>query len=553
MDKQAIVLCRVSTKQQMDDGNLASQVKRVDIAAEYLKAEIIKRWEIAASSRKGKNVKRKDLLEMQDVCRRNKKIKYLIVDEVDRFMRSIDEYYYWKVQFKILGVQLIHADNPSIDPNDPVSVFNELIKIYQAEQSNNERITKTPEKQMSKMRAGYYTFAPLPGYKLSETPSLHVIDTERFYLLQRAFKAVANNVLTPNEALKRMTSEGYRTKNGCKMDMARFKQIMVKPYYSGIIQVSNWPVASENGLHEHMISKAEHESLKIIALGKKKKFAVNKKNPMFPLNETTCIDCQNESIEGGKITGYRNHNGKIVKTTGEKHYYYRYRCRGCKTYFTRNELHDLISIKLESIELDDVSSPVLVQELQKVWRSQIATNANKIAQLNARKISIEASQSSLAVTYATTENEVVKDATLKALNTKDIDLMAVKDEIIKLSNIDSEMESFIEYSIGYTQRLKEKYWSLNWEKRKRCEQLLFPDGIYVNRQKKVYTPTISPIYRSKGKQKESVKTLELSYGGRYTNKFAPMLDEIIRWRGIIGKEYSKNIVDVTAAISNSIP
>src|SRR5437868_14536002 len=98
MTTQAIVLCRVSTPGQMRDGNLDPQIERVNKAADFLEATIVRRWELAISSRKGKNIKRKDLLEMYEFCKANKRVKYLIVDEVDRFMRSIEVYYWWKVK-----------------------------------------------------------------------------------------------------------------------------------------------------------------------------------------------------------------------------------------------------------------------------------------------------------------------------------------------------------------------------------------------------------------------------------------------------------------------
>lgn len=535
MDKFAIALCRVSTKRQLDDGNLVPQEARIVNAAKQLGIQIEPDawWRVAVSSRKGKNYKRKDLMEMVRYCKIHKRVKYLIIDEPDRFMRSIEDYYHWKVVFKLVGVKLIRADKPDLNMDDPRNIFDELIDVYKAEQSNQERITKTPEKQMSKMRAGYYTFKPLPGYRLSDVPSLHAVDESRFYLLQRALKAVASRSLTPNEALKRMTAEGYLTVNGNEMDMARFRQIMVKPYYAGIIQVGNWPVASENGLHEHMITKSEHESIKLIALGKQKKFKVDKKNPEFPLNETICVDCMNEELASGKVTGYRNHNGKREKGAGDIHYYYRYRCRGCDTYFTRDELHLLVDKKLNSVELDSDGKMLLIEELQKCWRQQVQTNANKINQLKSKLALIEGEQSKLALSYATADDDIIKRATKSALDKKEEERLQLTHEMSKLSDVDSEMDDFIEYAINYTEELRKNYWGQTWERRKRCEQLLFPDGFYVNRQKKVYTPNLSPIYRYRNKQKEPLKALELSYGGRYANKFAPMLDEIIRWRGLI--------------------
>lgn len=513
MSAQAITLCRVSTPGQLRDGNLDPQIERVNKAAAYLEAEIVRRWEIAASSRKGKNIKRKDLLEMQEYCRHNKRVKYLIVDEVDRFMRSIDEYYYWKVKFKNIGVQLIHANKPDVDPNNQSAVFDELIDVYRAEQSNNERITKTPEKQMSKMRAGYYPFPPLPGYKKSSTPSLHDIDPERFYLLQTAFKSIANGSATPNEALKYMNNEGYLTTGGNPLEMDKFKKIATKAYYAGIIQVSDWPVASENGLHIHMLTKLEHESLKVIISGKGKKFAVNKKNPAYPMNETLCYDCLQEATKQYKLTGYRNHNGK-AKDRNSRHYYERYRCRGCKTYFTKQELHDKVSLKLDNVVLDDRG--LLIQELKTLWRSRVSTNQQKVTGLKSRVYLIEEAQSKMAGELAATDNETIKRAMVTAIESKEKEKLAVQADIKTYSDVDNELEDFIAYSIDYTEGLKAKYWSLDWDRRKRCELLLFPDGFFVTRQKKVYTPSISPIYRYKDMKKEPqeapVSTISV-YGG----------------------------------------
>ena len=89
--EKAIALCRVSTKGQLLDGNLEPQTESVNKAAALLDVDLVRVWALAVSSRKGKNLKRKDLLEMLEFCKRYRSVKYLIVDEVDRFMRSIKE------------------------------------------------------------------------------------------------------------------------------------------------------------------------------------------------------------------------------------------------------------------------------------------------------------------------------------------------------------------------------------------------------------------------------------------------------------------------------
>lgn len=118
MNKLAIALCRVSSAEQLENNSLNRQQEAVIKAAKELGVEIIRTWSGNVSSKRGSNVKRKDLLEMFGFCQKNKRVKYLIVDEPDRFMRSIDESGYWKVLFDTIGVKVVYASNPELNKDD---------------------------------------------------------------------------------------------------------------------------------------------------------------------------------------------------------------------------------------------------------------------------------------------------------------------------------------------------------------------------------------------------------------------------------------------------
>ena len=105
---------------------------------------------------------------MFEMCKRDKSIRYIIVDEADRFMRSMEEAYWWKVQFKMIGVFLAYANMPEITHEDnPMSVMREMMAFFQAEISNHERITKTTDKMQAKIKAGYYPGMVHEGYQKS--------------------------------------------------------------------------------------------------------------------------------------------------------------------------------------------------------------------------------------------------------------------------------------------------------------------------------------------------------------------------------------------------
>ncbi len=87
----AISICRVSTAEQKLNNSLTRQEISVVRMAEEINAEIVRTWSGDVSSKAGKNVARKDLLEALDFCKKNRKVTHFIVDEVDRFMRSLEE------------------------------------------------------------------------------------------------------------------------------------------------------------------------------------------------------------------------------------------------------------------------------------------------------------------------------------------------------------------------------------------------------------------------------------------------------------------------------
>lgn len=237
---KAVALCRVSTsKQRVEGSSLEAQEKRVLDAADLLGVDLPDEyvWRVDISSRKGKNLKRRDLNEIRELCRKNKKIKYLIVDEPDRFIRSIKEYYWWKVEFEQIGVLLRFATNPLADDDDQRHVFDELIDVYRAELSNQERSTKTRDKMQAKIDAGYYPGYPHLGYKISEIRGLHVPDHPRFEYLQTALQAIAAGKSTVAEALKYLETVGLRLPGGRKLDMEHFRRLLNVPYYCGVIKI----------------------------------------------------------------------------------------------------------------------------------------------------------------------------------------------------------------------------------------------------------------------------------------------------------------------------
>src|SRR5690606_10618204 len=106
----------------------------------------------------------KDLEEMLELCKQNKQIKYVIIDELDRFMRSILEIGYFLVQFQNHGVKVVFASQPNLNTDNAANTLLLMLEAYKAEGSNEERIHKSISGHTTALNDGRYTFHPKAGY-----------------------------------------------------------------------------------------------------------------------------------------------------------------------------------------------------------------------------------------------------------------------------------------------------------------------------------------------------------------------------------------------------
>jgi len=483
----SIALCRVSTLEQATEGHsLERQEENVIRASERLNAPILRTWRIDQSSRSGKNLKRKDLQEMLEFCKHNNSVKYLIFDEIDRFMRSIDEYFYFKVEFLKLGVKFYVASDETSNEDSSVGKFNRVIKIYQAEMSNDERILKCTNGLKARVVAGYNPFHPHPGYKRTDTPGLHVPDPMRFTMLQKTIREVLSREFTLSEALGRLNDNSYRTLAGRKLQIDKFIKILKEPFYAGIIRIKDWP--ESKGLHQPMVTWSEYEQLQEIITGRKVR-PYKKGNPDFPLNRIMTCVC------GGKLTGFWHVNGSKKGWKRAE-----YRCRGCGKQYIRENVHNGLDDILKEIALDNNNEEKFVKALKEVWREEQQVNIKHIETLERRSGELKNKKNQLAIALVT-ENDYKQDIK-EALEKIKTEISMLESQITEAKNIEKDLVEFIHFALNFTHSWKSEWWELKNDYRVKCKELLFPQGFSINHNKKVYTAQISPLYRFVTTKKE---------------------------------------------------
>jgi len=483
---EAVALMRVSTKEQAEDGHsLDSQAQNVYQAADVLDCTIVKDWSLSKSRRKGKEIRKKDLEEIRLYCKGNKRVKYLLIDKVNRFMREVDLFYWYVMEFRMMGVTVWFCAQEQQDLNgtDQLAQLKRFLAIYEAEADNRERAQTSKSRMVARVEAGYYPFPLKPGYIKSETPGLHAPDGRNSKLLQEAAQRIITFEQTPSEALATMNEAGFINPTGNPMRIDKFKRTLVDPFYHGRLVINDWPEADGN--HQHLWTEDGGNKLRQIIEGKKRPHERKKRNPEFPLaNFIGSIDCGN----CGKVSGFFKVNGKNNGWKAPK-----YRCRPCGREYNRQDIHSALSRCLTSIDLSPGTQKDIVAALDAVWRSRQRGQAHALSQLLAHTEQLEGKKNNLVLAVADPSNASIKPELLKQVDTAKEQIAQAESKANDLRDNEGDLVAFTSFALAYLADLKEHFWELDYDQQVWCEKMLFPEGFYIKSASKIHTPKISAL------------------------------------------------------------
>ncbi len=462
-------------------------------AARRLDVEILKDgwWSGNVSSKAGTNIHRKDLQDMIAYCKKNKRVKYLIVDEPDRFMRSIDEATYFEVTFKMLGVTVWYASDQNLNTGDLMSKMLKFSKYFTAEGSNVERQSKSVNGHRKAVSEGRYTFPPKPGYTKGSQPGVHVPHSLEYHPLQKALKEIASGLYKPSEALRRLNDSQF-THSRESMKIDKFLQFACDPYYAGIIEIKKQVnMRNENGQHQAMISKDEHQLILQAIRGRATRPYTRKQyNPEFPLAKLMKHDCE----QGAKFTGSFQNNGH-----GKS--YPKYRCRSCGKQYHRAMVNDSLNSMLEQFDYTGSQRGDFIEALSLVWHQKQQDTIGNIKRLNQKLEALETSKSQLLREIARADSTLKQDFEGELLKIK-AQITVVEEDLDESSSLQNDLVEFVEFGLEYTNILKEDWWLLDKNQREECQQLFFREEIRLNSAGKVGTTQISPLYRLAANKKD---------------------------------------------------
>jgi site-specific DNA recombinase len=289
----AVIYCRVSSKEQVDGTSLESQERACKEYAARNNSDVVKVFVERGES--AKFADRTQLLELLAFCRnRANAIDCLLVWKVDRLARNVGDHFSIKASLLKQNIRIVSVTEP-IDTR-PEGKLLETILAGFAQFDNDVRAARTVQGLQRKLQEGLFPWKAPLGYR---TATLGHKKTEpdrpeqpAFGILQRAWNDFATGRYRKVDILRLVTSLGLRTQSGKPLPKQSLDNIFADPFYAGILR-DPWSGEEIPGRHLPMVSRATFAKVQAI-LGRSVA-AVPHRNirPEFPLRAfTRCANCE---------------------------------------------------------------------------------------------------------------------------------------------------------------------------------------------------------------------------------------------------------------------
>lgn len=352
--KQAVIYCRVSTKEQVEEGNsLVTQEKNCREYAAKNNLAIVKVFiELGESA---KTADRTELQQMLKFCADKKNdIATVIAYKIDRISRNTDDYSQIRILLKRYGVEI--KSTTEFFENTPAGRFMENIIANVAQFDNEVRAERSLGGMKQAVLEGRYVWMAPFGYaNVKVNGKATIAPSNQSTILIEVFNFIANNECSV-ESVRQHINKKY------KLNLARsvFYLMLKNPIYTGKIKkfgmvvVGNFEALIDDELF-FRVQKIVSRKYKI------KKYA--KDNPDFPLRRF--VTCQNGlSVSGGWSAGrlrkypyYRMlDTGKLIAKEVLENKFIDYLNEFSVDAQTINEIEKIVITKLENNSISILSN-----------------------------------------------------------------------------------------------------------------------------------------------------------------------------------------------------
>ena len=346
---KAVIYCRVSSKEQVNNLSLATQLDACRRYCEQHGFEVAAVFEDAGES--AKTTDRPQFMRMLEYCRVHKKqIQVAVFYNLSRFCRNAFDHAYVKTLLLKLGVSLRSVTEPITD--DSVGKFTENMLAAVAQFDNDIRADRTKAGMRTAVARGRWAWRAPLGFVNGNTKigeSSLIPDPVRAPLIRQAFELMASGNHSMREVLRKTSALGLVSRKGNALTAQTFCSLLRNRIYAGIVDAPGLGAVGVRGDFQAVIPEVTFQRVQAVLNRHKGSRDRVFDHPSFPLRRfVACGDC------GTPLTG--------SASRGRSQRYSYYHCRKCSK----------VRVKVEQLETQFVQLLETLQprpEFMKLFRA----------------------------------------------------------------------------------------------------------------------------------------------------------------------------------------
>ncbi len=308
--KRAVIYVRVSTKEQVDEGNSLSTQEK--ICKDYcFKNEYDIVQIFVEQGESAKTADRTELQKLLAFCADKKnQVKAVMIYKLDRLSRNTDDYSQLRLLLTRYGVEIKSVSEHF--ENTPVGRFMENTLSNISQFDNDIRSERCAGGMKEAMRDGRYVWMATVGYENVKIANKATIAQSKMApLIRKTFELIALNTYPTEEVRRIMTKEGLLNKSGKPFSKSYFYSMLTNELFAGwIVKFGE----RHKGNFEPIVSgELFNQVQRVLKTRGRKHSAYLTDNPDFPLRKFI------KSDEGKVLTGSWSTSGN-----GKRYAFYRF-------------------------------------------------------------------------------------------------------------------------------------------------------------------------------------------------------------------------------------
>ncbi len=378
--KKAVGYYRVSTKEQVEEGNsLSTQEKICKEWARKNNYEIVEQFIEQGES--AKTVNRTELKKLFTYCANKKNhVEAVIIYKLDRISRNTDDYSQIRLLLKKYEVEI--KSTTEFFENTPVGRFMENTMANISQFDNDIRSERSGGGMREAVRDGRYVWMAPIGYINTKVNGKATIaqDPLMASLVRETFELILKGVRTVEEVRVIMEERGLALKSGKPIGKSYFYKVFKNKLYMGHIEKFK---ECHKGLFEPIVSEDVFNQVQRILSGKgRKEVQYKKDNEDFPLRRFV-VDTENKKITGSFSKG---RNGTL---------YPFYRFGGAGSNYNRDKFEEQYQTYVDKFCFTEEQKEKLASKIREHFGVAVESEKKGTKKLSSRITELQRQQTSL--------------------------------------------------------------------------------------------------------------------------------------------------------------